>query len=126
MAHTMTYNADLQIIELTMQGNVAWAEVLEMMSESAQLIQKWNCFRVLSNYTEATAQFSTIEIYRLPQILADTLASSGISVHQVKRALVVARDLQDFQFYDTVSNNRVQPTKIFHDLTEAKNWLLAQ
>ena len=126
MAHTMTYNADLQIIELTVQGNVTWAEALEMMSESAQLIQKWNCFRVLSNYTEATVQFSTNEIYRLPQILADTLASSGISVHRVKRALVVARDLQDFRFFDTVSNNRVQPTKIFLDLTEAKNWLLAQ
>ena len=126
MAHTMTYNADLQIIELTVQGNVAWAEALEMMSESAQLIQKSNCFRVLSDYSEATVQFSTVEIYRLPQVLSDTLALSGISVHQVKRALVVARDLQDFQFFDTVSNNRVQKTKIFRDLTEAKNWLLAQ
>ena len=126
MAHTMTYNADLQIIELTVQGNVAWAEALEMMYESAQLIQKSNCFRVLSNYSEATVQFSTVEIYRLPQILSDTLASSGISVHQVKRALVVARDLQDFQFFDTVSNNRVQKTRIFRDRTEAKNWLLAQ
>jgi len=126
MSHTMTYNAELQIIELTVQGNVAWAEALEMISESAQLIQKSNCFRVLSNYSEATVQLSTVEIYRLPQILSETLASLGIWVHQVKRALVVAKDLQDFQFFDTVSSNRFQKTKIFRDLTEAKNWLLAQ
>jgi hypothetical protein len=42
----------------------------------------------------------------------------------VKRAVVVAKDIRDFQFYETVTIDSGQNIKLFQDMDEAKKWLL--
>ncbi len=123
MAHTIVYNPDTQTIEIKLQGDITLNEIKELYSESARVAKQQNCFMFLSDYTEAKLKLSTLEIYDLPNILLETLAPSEISASTLKRALVVAKDLDDYHFFETITINRGQSTRIFQDVAEAKKWL---
>jgi hypothetical protein len=123
MTHIILYNPDTQMIEIKFQGDITFNEVKELYSESAQIAKQQNCFVFLSDYSDATMKLSTFEIYDLPRVLSEIFAKSGISAHQLKRALVVAKDLKDYTFFETVTSNHGQLSKIFHDVAEAREWL---
>ncbi len=123
MAHTVIYNPDTAILEITYQGAVTLAEVKEIYKESAQAVKEHHCHLIFSDYREAVMKLSTVEIYDLPKILADTLRDVEVAVVSLKRALVVAKDLRDYHFYETVTHNQGQNTRIFQDVAEAKEWL---
>lgn len=126
MTHTIIYNPDTHTIEIKFQGNITLSEVKELYSESALIAKQHNCFAFLSDYSDATMKLSTFEIYDLPKILSEIFASSEISAHQLKRALVVAKDLKDYRFFETVTSNSGQRSKIFKNFAEAKEWLSNQ
>ena len=124
MLHTITYNSDLGIVEIKFQENVTWKEVKEILWQSGQIAKEQNCFLFLSDFREATMKLSTLELYELPKILSETFASSEIPAHKLKRAFVVAKDLKDYSFFETVNVNRGYRHKMFQDISEAKKWLL--
>jgi len=124
MAHTLTYNADLNILELKVQEILDLSEIRQITSESVQLVKKHNCFLLLSDFREATLKLSVFEIYETPKIIAEIFDASGLPIYQVKRAVVAARDLADFGFFETVTKNQMQNAKLFQDVEEAKKWLL--
>ena len=127
MTHTLTYNSDLHFLELKVQETLLLSEVRQIISESVQLVRKHNCFLILSDYRDATLNLSTFEIYEIPKIIIEIFTGSGLSASKVKRALlvaVVAKDLKDFSFLETVTINRMQNAKIFQDFDRAKKWLL--
>jgi len=124
MLHTITYNSDLGIVEIKFQENVIWKEVKEILWQSAQIAKEQNCFLFLSDFREATLKLSILELYELPKILSETFASSEIPAHKIKRAFVVAKDLNDYSFFETVNVNRGYRHKMFEDISKAKKWLL--
>jgi hypothetical protein len=124
MLHTITYNSDLGIVEIKFQENVIWKEVKEILWQSAQIAKEQNCFLFLSDFREATLNLSTLELYELPKILSGIFASSEIPAYKLKRAFVVAKDLKDYSFFETVNVNRGYRHKMFEDISEAKKWLL--
>jgi hypothetical protein len=124
MTHTVAYNSELHILELKVQGNLLLPEVRQIISESVQLVKKHNCFLALSDYREATLKLSTLEIYEIPKIIEEIFTASGLPAYKVKRALVVAKDLEDFKFFENITVNRMQNAKLFQEFDEAKKWLL--
>lgn len=80
----------------------------------------------LGDYRSAKVNLSTMEIHQLPKVIADLLAPSGIASHKLKRAFVVAEDLDDFYFFETVTLNSGQQAKIFQNVDEAEKWLLQE
>lgn len=123
MPYTITHNPDLHIIEIRYQGDLVLQELREMFSDAAQLVKKHECPFFLSNFLEVTMKLSTAEIYEIPNILSDTFTASGLSIHKIKRALVVSKDLKEFGFFEIVTSNRGQNVKIFDNIAEAKEWL---
>ena len=123
MSHTITYNAEERIIEIKVQGDFSLREAKEVFTEAMQVVKAQNCFLVLNDMREAKIKLSTLEIYKLPKSLAAKVDSSGFSVHQLKRALVVKKDLKDYKFFEDVSSNRSQSVKYFFDVDEARKWL---
>ena len=123
MTHAILYNPDTQTIEIKFQGDITLNEVKELYFESAQVAKQQNCYMFLSDYSDATMKLSTLDIYNLPQILSEVFAASEISAHKMKRALVVAKDLKDYHFFETVTSNSGQSAKIFQNVAEAKEWL---
>ena len=124
MLHTITYNSDSGIVEIKFQENVTWKEVKEILWQSAQIAKEQNCFLFLSDLREATMKLSTLELYELPKILSETFTSSEIPTHKLKRAFVVAKDLEAYSFFENVNVNRGYRHKMFQDISEAKKWLL--
>ncbi len=124
MPHTITYNSDLRIIEAKFQGSMTLNELKEYFSEFAQVTKAQHCFLSLADLREATLTLSTLEIYGLPKILADIFGSAGISAFDLRRALVVVTNLEDFSFLETVAYNRSHKLKCFEDIDLAKKWLL--
>jgi hypothetical protein len=124
MSHTITYNSEAHIVEIKVQGDLLLNEAKEILSETTQAIKEQNCFLTLTDMCEVTNTLSIVEIYKLPELLSGTLASSEINVHRLRRAIVVAKDLENYKFFETVTINRGQYAKLFFDIDEAKKWLL--
>jgi hypothetical protein len=125
MPHTISYNPEIRVIESTVQGDLTLDEAREIITQFALLARENNCFLFLTDYREATVKLSTFEIYRMPQIMSETFASSGLNVHQLKRAIIAAKNFKDYLFFETVTFNRGQNVKLFYNVDEAKKWLYA-
>ncbi len=123
MSHTITYNSDLHILEIIYQGNIVFNEIKETQSEAAPIAKEKNCFLFLSDFRQATIKLSTMDLYELPKLMSNTFALSEIPVYKLKRAIIVAKDLDDYNFFETVTANRGQNAKIFQNAAEAKEWL---
>ena len=126
MSHTIIYNPELHVIEMKVHGFLTLHEIKELISESTEIASVKNCFLWLNDFREAELNLDTLEIYEIPKIISDIQSSSGLDKFKFKRALVVAKDLKDFSFFETVSFNQAQNVKLFQDIDEAKKWLLEQ
>ena len=125
MSHVIIYNPEKGLIELKAQGGLTFSEAQEIVSELAKVIEERHCFLLLNDYREATLNMSTLEIYGLPKLISDKIASIGLSLYKIKRALVIAKESKDFDFLENVTANRGHKTKLFYDVDEAMKWLSA-
>jgi len=126
MSHQVAYNPDSGLIETKVQGDLSLEEAKELITEIGTAARENNCFLCLSDYRETTMHLSTIEIYDIPQLLSGMLESMGVDAQKFKRAIVVAKSLKDFHFYETVTLNTGQNIRLFADIEEARKWLLKQ
>ena len=124
MSHTILYNSDMHIIESTFQEGLTFSEVKEFISEGVRIAKEKDCALFLTDYRKATLKLSTLEIYEVPKLMQETFASTGLNIRRIRRAVVAAKDLKDYLFYETVTINRGQNAKVFYDIDEAKKWLL--
>jgi len=124
MPHTIKYNPETRMIESWTYGEFTLDEVREALAEFAVLIKEHGCSLMLNDYHDAIPKFTAAEIYSMPAIIAEIFASHGISVHQLKRAFVTTREIRGFLFFETVTVNQGQNTRVFHEINEARNWLL--
>ena len=123
MSHSIIYDPEAHVIEIEIQGDLTLNVVREIVSEAVQVAKEKNCFLILNDMRKAVMKLSTLEIYESPKIMSDTSASSGLMMYKFKRAFVVAKDLEDYKFFETVTANRAQYAKLFFDIDEAKKWL---
>jgi hypothetical protein len=70
------------------------AEIIKQLSAH-------NCLRLLNDMRQASLRLSTVDLYELPAWIEE----AGVN-RACKRALVVARDFNDYKFYETVSRNQ--------------------
>ena len=126
MPHTIIYNSEMHIIESKFQKDLTFSEVKEFISEGARIAKENDCALFLTDYREVNLKLSTLEIYEVPKLMQDTFASTGFNARRLKRAIVVAKNLKDFLFHETVTVNRGQNAKVFYDIDEAKKWLLSK
>ena len=79
----------------------------------------------------ASIKLSTVDLYDLPAWIEEACEEAGVN-RFCKRALLVSRDFNDYEFYETVSRNHghllkvfadSEKTGIFHDIAKAHEWL---
>jgi hypothetical protein len=126
MSNSVTYNQEDGFIRMELQGKVDKALVKELASQTARIARKYECYLVLNDAREATSGLSTLEIFDLPRIIVEILTETGLEVHKFKRVLVVSKDVDDFTFFETVSQNRGQKVTLFRNFDEARSWLLGK
>jgi len=126
MPHSIVYNSETRMIISKIYSDLTLAEAKEIISEFAAIVKEKDCTMLLNDYRQARVKLSTLEIYEAPKLYADIFALSGLSLYHIKRALVVAEDLRDYEFFETVSFNQGQYVKVFKDSTKAREWLLSK
>jgi hypothetical protein len=123
MSHSVKYDEDAHLTVVSYYGRVDLSAIREGASEAARIAKEHDCFLVLIDCREAALALSTLDIHGLPKMLSDVLAALGIQIHRFKRAIVVSQDIEDFSFFETVTQNRSQNAVMFRDVDEARKWL---
>jgi hypothetical protein len=127
MAYEVIYNPKEDCVHGRIEGQVDLALVHEYGKEIVRQLRAHHCLRFLNDMRQALVTLSTVEIYDLPAWIEE----AGMD-RSCKRALLVAEDFDDYQFFETVSRNHGQlvevfadssQTAIFRDIAEARAWL---
>ncbi len=131
MAYEVVYHAEEDCVIARIEGVVDLDMVHEYACEIIRQLSAHHCRRLLNDVRKASIRLSTADIYDLPAWIEEALEEAGMN-RGFKRALVVARDFNDYKFYETVSRNHghllevfadANATHIFRDLTKAHEWL---
>jgi hypothetical protein len=127
MTYQVVYDPDEDCVHGRIEGQVDLALVHEYAKEIIRQLSAHNCLRFLNDMRQASVTLSTVDIYDLPAWIEE----AGMD-RSCKRALLVAKDFDDYLFFETVSRNHGQlvevfadrsQTAIFRDLAEARAWL---
>jgi hypothetical protein len=122
MTHTVTYNAELHIVESKLQGIMTLDEVEEIITTTAKLVQEKDCPSIFTDFREVSQKLPILQIYELPERIKNISPSFGMNVSLYKRGNVVAKDLDEYIFHENVMVNRGQDEKVFTDVDRTKKW----
>lgn len=131
MAYKVTYNPDEDCVHASIEGDVDLAMAQRYAREIIKQLRAHHCLRLLNDMRKASIKLSTMDIYDLPAWIEERIEEAGVS-RSCKRALLVAKDFRDYEFFETVSRNHGQLlevfadsriTGIFHDISKADAWL---
>jgi hypothetical protein len=122
MSNSIVYDPSSDLICVTLVGAIDKQMMDDLTMQTLRLVQQHSCFRVLADIRQASSAVSTLDLFQRARETAQHVSAANIP-SSYKRALVVGENLDDPRFYETVSQNREQQVRIFHDMKEAKRWL---
>ncbi len=120
MTYQMTFNAELEIIEVNLSGNISVLDVREIVNEGVILSKQTNCRSILGDFRQVTLRMDLMDIHDLPKLVA-SLVGSGLA--GFKRAVVVQHESEYYKYAENIFRNRYHDMRIFTDMDEARNWL---
>ena len=120
MSSYVTYDPASHMVVVTLIGVIDEATMNATAAEARRIAFEHSCFKMLGDLRQAVSAVSTIAIFGRAQ---QSRESFGSQAPQTKRAIVIADHSEDALFYETVSVNRGQNVRLFHDIDEAKRWL---
>ncbi|MPN13468.1 hypothetical protein SDC9_160789 [bioreactor metagenome] len=124
MEFQVTYLEKEKIIVSRLSEYYDWTVAEKMVPALSVLIKEKSCKHILLNFATANMKLSTINIYMTPDKLATEFLKYGVDIRQLRRAMVVAKDENDYRFLANVTVNQSQLLRIFHDEDSAINWLM--
>ncbi len=125
MPYTIQYNPEMHIIEIKVKGLVNRDELRNIYFQGVQLAKEKECSRFLNDFRDTNIQMSTMDLYELPVILSEICDSLGMQADRLWRALVIGPEYtRDATFAEDVTVNRGQHARFFHNIEEAREWLL--
>lgn len=120
MPFQVKHDATQGLIKAAMTGDLDRPLVAEFFTEVLRVATETGCGRVLSDLREARIVATTADIYWMAQALAKKKVQA---LH--RRAIVVARDQDDYAFWETVcSNLGHRNVRVFEDYDAARRWVL--
>jgi hypothetical protein len=123
MSNSIVYDPSSGLICVTLVGAVDKQMMNDLTMQTLRLVQQHSCFRVLADLRQASSAVSTLDLFQRARETAQHVSATNIP-SSYKRALVVGDNVEDPRFFETVSQNREQQVRIFHDMEEAKRWLM--
>jgi hypothetical protein len=126
MAHKMQFNEETGIIESVLTGKILAEELFQIMLECTDLAYDFDCYMWLNDYTNADFDFSSFDIYNIPQHIVQAAEKLGVNRFHIKRAAVVKQIVDDHHFAEALASSRAQAFKAFLTIEEARAWLKQQ
>jgi hypothetical protein len=131
MAYKVTYDPEEDCVHASIEGAVDLPRAQQYAREIIEQLRAHHCLRVLNDMRKASTKLSTVDIYELPAWIEEACEEAGVN-RFCKRALLVSRDFNDYEFFETVSRNHghllevfadSEETGIFRDVAQACEWL---
>ena len=123
MEFEVTYLEQEEIIVSRLTEYFDWSVAEKMVPALSVLIKDKDCRHILLDFASANMKLSTVNIYMTPEKLASEFLKYGVDIHSLRRAMVVAKDEEDYRFLANVTVNKSQLLRIFHDEASAIAWL---
>lgn len=113
------YLAEPNCLEVIISGDISPDELDRMAMERWQELRKYDCGKILFDFTRITNTLNTIEIYNRPE------QSEKIGVMRTNRTAAVVPEiyLKDFKFMEIVYQNRGFDLNVFTDRQKAIEYL---
>ena len=124
MPHNVAFHPQEGLIIARLIGPANLPTLLEFLDEVIKTAREANCYRILTDMRAAELKLSLVDIYALPGLVLKAAVRIDLNAYAAKRALVTSANQEEWQFYETVSRNRSHNVRLFHDIEEAKKWLL--
>lgn len=122
MAHTVVFDAGLQIVEIKIIGVYRPTEGKEVLVKALEMVKAYDCPRTLADMREAQLKFSMQDLYQIPNLLREM--TTNLDLPAFRKALVVQEVTSEVRFFENVMLNRGQNVQIFLDIEDARTWLL--
>jgi len=119
MKYKIDYNCDKKYVTADIEGDFELEPLKQFIAETAEVLKKHNCRRVLHDLQSALVNMSIIEIDEVPKLVSQF----GID-DSLKRVLVISNDFKKYNFFGSASRSKRQNVKIFTSYSEAEQWLL--
>ncbi len=120
MPFHIEYDPEQDIITVTFTGAITMALVKEYLAALLPILEKTHCTRLLSDSRSCEVELSSLDIMQFPR-----MAEASPLTACLKRAVLVNPGTSGYELYATLSTNRGQQVKVFHNKAEAEAWLLA-
>jgi hypothetical protein len=122
MPWTLDYSVTDSILTVKCDGRFSAEDLLPMTQAATEKMLAEQTLRVLLDFSTAIANVPIADLYKLPDIYADTRVP-----RRARLALIVPTDgyrMDIYQFYEDVCVNRGFFVKLFNDVASAKTWLM--
>lgn len=126
MTYSFEYN-EAGFIEMICQGEADLPEMKAGMEAVLDLAVETQCYRIFNDFRAMQLKLSLADIFCLPDHVRLLAQTRRVNFSRFRRALVVLpRDLDKYQFFETAAVNRAHTVKVFLDEDAALQWLLAE
>ena len=113
------YHKEPDYLEVIVSGALSNNELNQMAIERWNELRKFDCKKVLFDFTQITNILSTVELYHRPE----QSEKVGVLRKNYTAAVVPEIYLQDFQFMETVYQNRGFDLNVFTNREDAITYL---
>lgn len=120
MPYEIKYDDELKCLMCRMFGKINFNIMPAFAVDLDAFLSKHDCQWLFNDVSEADMCLSTMELYEIPNLVAQY-----DRIKSCKRAIVIADNMAESQFFEDTSVNRAQNIKIFKDVDEAKQWLFS-
>lgn len=122
MEYTVQLNEENNIISAIAKGTWQAETDNDMVKEIMEMVKSKQALKVLLDVRELQFAHSIIEVFQRAQELREKRKAFKTN-HKV--AIIYSADLPvDMPFFETASQNRGLPYRVFTGIDEAKEWLL--
>jgi len=124
VSYTIHFDKETQILTGILSGVITNKVLIQYTRDTEKICRKMNPVKILSDYRDASFDFSVVDLYYLPEKHNRLLKSLGTDIYGLKRAILIdPKDEKMGHFFENVANNRGQRVKVFCDESEAIDWL---
>ena len=124
MSHFIRYDDDDNLVIINYQGNVTLSDIKAGALDGMRLAKDRKCMHFLIDGRQAKFPLSSMDIFKLPEILANAALGLEIDISRSRRAVVVDQKQPELLFIESVIQEHEQVLKVFDDIDKAKEWLL--
>lgn len=123
MAHTVDYDTADNLVVIVYQGQIYLPEMKEAAIAGMQLGKATQCGQVLIDCREADFPFTSLDIYKLPDMFAALAQRVDFGVLRYKRAIVFSSKIDEVLLLEEVMQEHGVNVRMFEDMEAARQWL---